>query len=346
MKQRILTGMRPSGKLHLGHWGGALEQWVELQNSNQYDCFWLIADYQVLSDHIIDPNVIRQSVIDVAIDWLAAGLDPEGTSFVVQSYIPEHAELAMLMSFIMKVNELERNPTLKEELKERSRDQLTVGFYAYPVSQIADILLPRAHLVPVGQDQVPHIEFARLAARRFNNIYGEVFPEPHAKVGRVARLVGIDGDAKMSKHLGNAIYLSDDPKTVAKKVMNMFTDPLKKTVADPGHLEHSLATDGVVRMKPHVPFHYLDYFDPDQDDLKDFKERYVKGGVGDTEVKQRLIKLLNTFLAPIRARRVYYEAHPTLVVEALVSGTARAKTIAQQTMEEVREAMRITRYGE
>ena len=214
-KKRILTGIRPTGALHLGHYVGALHNWISLQD--EYDCNFLIADYQALSDHFHETDMIKNSVIDVTLDWLSVGLDPEKSNFVIQSYVPEHAELSMLLSFITPLGMLERNPTLKGELDSLPIERRSAGFYNYPISQIADILLPRAHLVPVGEDQAPHLEMSREIARKFNRMYGEVFPEPETLIGKVGRLSGTDGKGKMSKSQGNVILLSDSKETVEKK---------------------------------------------------------------------------------------------------------------------------------
>ena len=235
LRKRILTGIRPTGALHLGHYVGALENWVRLQD--EYDCFFLIADYQALGDHLDDIDGIRRSVIEVTLDWLAVGLDPQRSTFVVQSYIPEHAELTMLLSMLTPLGMLQRNPTLKAEMQELDTRSPSVGFFNYPVSQMADILLPKAHLVPTGDDQLPHIEMTREVVRKFNRSYGQVFPEPQALMGRVPRLVGLDGQAKMSKSLDNCIYLGDDAGTVTRKVMSMYTDSTRVHTTDPGHVD-------------------------------------------------------------------------------------------------------------
>ena len=326
-KKRILTGIRPTGALHLGHHVGALENWVRLQE--EYECFFLIADYQALGDHLDDIQGIRSSVLEVGLDWLSVGLDPEKATFVVQSYVPEHAELAMLLAMLTPLGMLERNPTLKAERASLPTESLSVGFYTYPVSQVADILLPKAHLVPVGEDQLPHIEMTREIARRFNNRYGEVFPEPQGLVGRVARLTGTDGQAKMSKSLGNVIYLSDDEEMVNQKVRGMYTDPTRIHATDPGHVEGNPVFD------------YHDAFNQDKAEVEELKERYRAGTVGDVEVKKRLATALNAFLAPIRERRAPYEQRPELVREALIEGSRQARKVAQATMAEVRDKMGI-----
>ena len=328
-RKRILTGIRPSGPLHLGHYVGALEQWVRLQH--EYECFFLIADYQV-SDYADDIDLVRTAVFEVALDWLAVGLDPEQGHFVIESLVPEHAELSLWLSWYVGLGRLQRNPTLKAEMAEMERgsaDAVPVAFFTYPIMQVANILMPKAHLVPVGEDQLPHIEMTRELARRFNRRFGEIFPIPEALVGRIPRLVGLDGEAKMSKSLDNAIYLQDDEETVTAKVMRMFTDPTRIHATDPGHVEGNPV------------FMYHDAFNPDTAEVQDLKDRYVAGKVGDVEVKQRLARALNAFMDPIREQRAHYEAHPQLVKEALAAGTRHAKQVAEHTMADVRRALRL-----
>jgi tryptophanyl-tRNA synthetase len=327
-RKRILTGIRPTGPLHLGHYAGALENWVRLQK--EYECFFLIADYQV-SDYADDVDRVRDAVWQVALDWLAVGLDPEGSHYVIESMVPEHAELAVLLSWFMPLGMLQRNPTLKAEMQdlESGKKSVPVGFFIYPLMQVANILMPRAHLVPVGDDQLPHIELSREIARRFNRDFAEVFPEPEPLVGRVPRLVGTDGQAKMSKSLDNAIYLKDDAETVRQKVMSMYTDPTRLRATDPGHIEGNPV------------FMYHDAFNPDTAEVDDLKERYVRGAVGDVEVKKKLIVAINDLLDPIRERRTHFEAHPQLVSEALERGSAAGRAAAQATMEAVRKALRL-----
>lgn len=329
-QERILTGMRPTGPLHLGHYVGALENWVKLQH--EYDSFFLIADYQALGDHIDEIKKIRNSVIDVALDWMSVGLDPDKTTFVIQSYVPEHAELSMLLSMITPIGSIQRNPTLKAEIAQMNKKEFSLGFFNYPASQVADILLPKADLVPVGDDQLPHVELTREVARKFNGLYGHVFPIPRALVGRIPRLVGTDGRSKMSKSLGNCIYLSDSESAVDKKVMRMYTDPTHLRLSDPGHVENNPV------------FIYLDAFHKDEEELSELKKQYRKGGLGDVTLKKMLAYDLNEFLDPIRDRRSYYKAHPELVREALIEGTLRAKKVAEQTMRQVRDAMNISGY--
>ncbi len=333
VKKRILTGIRPTGALHLGHYAGALENWVRLQD--EYECFFLIADYQV-SDYADDIDTVRRSVFEIAMDWLAVGLDPQRSHFVIESLVPEHAELTIWLSWYVGLGRLQRNPTLKaemDELESRSKEAAPVAFFTYPVMQVANILMPKANLVPTGEDQAPHVELTREVARRFNRLFGEVFPEPEGLVGRVPRLVGIDGQAKMSKSLNNAIYLKDDGETVTQKVMRMFTDPTRIHADDPGHVEGNPV------------FMYHDAFNPDKAEVQDLKERYVVGKVGDVEVKQKLARALNALLEPIRERRARYEAQPELVREALGSGSGYARRVAEQTMAEVRAALRLNYLG-
>jgi tryptophanyl-tRNA synthetase len=322
--QRILTGIRPTGPLHLGHYAGALENWVKLQAS--YDCHFLIADYQV-SDHADDLPRVREAVWEVALDWLAVGLDPERSAFVIESLIPEHAELTLWLSWFLPLGMLQRNPTLKAEMEDFGRKSVPVAFFTYPVMQVANILMPRAHLVPVGEDQLPHIELTREVARRFNRQFKEVFPEPEGLVGRVPRLVGTDGQAKMSKSLNNAIYLKDPPDVVTEKVRSMYTDPTRLRATDPGHVEGNPV------------FLYHSVFNPDRAEVADLEERYRRGAVGDVEVKAKLAAALNIFLEPIRERRARFAAHMGLVRDALAAGTERARREAKTTMALVRDAL-------
>ena len=325
-KKRILTGVRPTGAMHLGHYAGALENWLRLQD--EYECFFLIADYQV-SDYADDIDTVRQAVREISCDWLAIGLDPEKGHFVIESLVPEHAELTLWLSWYVPLARLQRNPTLKAEMADLESKSVPVAFFTYPVMQVANILMPKANLVPVGEDQLPHIEMTREIARRFNRLFGEVFPEPEGLVGRVPRLVGVDGNAKMGKSLNNAIYLKDDEATVTKKVMGMFTDPTRLRATDPGHVEGNPC------------FMYHDAFNPDKGEVQELKERYVAGKVGDVEVKQKLARALNAMLDPIRERRAYYESRPEIAREALAAGTAFGKKTAEATMAEVRAALKL-----
>ena len=329
-KKRILTGIRPTGALHLGHYAGALETWLEFQDS--YESFFLIADYQALGDNFDDIEKITDSVKQVTIDWLSVGLDPNKSNFVIQSYVPEHAELTMLLSFVTPLGMLERNPTLKGELDQLSVEKRTVGFFNYPMSQVADILLPRADLVPVGEDQAPHIEMTREVVRKFNRIFEPIFKEPDIKIGRVPRLKGIDGNNKMSKSKGNVIELRFSEDQVNKAVMSKYTDPKRLKATAPGTVEGNPL------------FQYHDAFNPDKEKVEDFKKRYREGTVGDVEVKKDLAEALNNFLSPIREKREYYENNPKEVENALLSGTNNARKIANETMKMVRSAMKIDSY--
>jgi tryptophanyl-tRNA synthetase len=330
-RKRILTGIRPTGALHLGHYAGALENWVRLQHD--YEAYFLIADYQV-SDYADDIQRVRDAVWEVALDWLAVGLDPEGSSFVIESLVPEHTELATLLGWFLPVSMLERNPTLKAEMAameepedgSQERKSVPVAFYTYPVMQVANILMPRAHLVPVGEDQLPHIELTRETARRFNRRFKEVFPEPEGLVGRVPRLVGTDGNAKMSKSRGNTIDLKDPAETVAKKVKRMYAGPPRE-LDEPGKAEENPV------------FLYLDAFDPDATVVAQMKEEYETTGLPNKVLKDRLTVVLNDLLDPFRERRAHYEANMKLVREALEQGTKRGRAIARETMEMVRDAL-------
>jgi tryptophanyl-tRNA synthetase len=323
--------------MHLGHYAGALETWLQLQD--EYECFFLIADYQV-SDYLEDIDTVRAAVMDIAIDWLAIGLDPQRSHFVIESLVPEHAELTVWLSWALPLGWLQRNPTLKAEMADLEQSSpeekgmsVPVAFFTYPVMQAANILLPKADLVPTGEDQSPHVEMTREVARRFNRLFAPVFPEPEGLIGRVPRLVGLDGQAKMSKSLRNTIDLKDDLETVMQKVMSMFTDPTRLRATDPGHVEGNPV------------FMYHDAFNPDTAEVDDLKERYLKGAVGDVEVKQKLARALNTFLAPVRERRAYYEAHPNDVRDVLATGSSYAREVAGRTMREVRDALKLNYLG-
>ncbi len=328
--KRILTGDRPTGPLHLGHYVGSLANRVKLQY--EYDTFLLLADVQALTTNFEHPERLPQDVRQVAEDYLAVGIDPEAVTIVVQSLVPEIAELTVFFSMFVSVNVLRHNPTIKTEAKERGYTDLMLGFLGYPVSQAADITFCKAHLVPVGVDQVPHIEFCRRVVRRFNELYKPVLVEPEALVGEVPRLIGLDGNAKMSKSLNNAIYLSDSPETVQQKVMSMYTDPTRLRATDPGHVEGNPV------------FQYHDAFNSDRAEVEELKDRYRAGRVGDVEVKKRLVKAINQFLDPMRERRAKYQARPELIDEILIAGTKRARETAGQTIAEVREAMSINYF--
>lgn len=330
MKKRVLTGDRPTGKLHLGHFVGSLKNRVALQD--EYEIFVEVADIQALTDNFDNPGKVRENILETTMDNLAVGLDPKKVTFFIQSQIPEIAELTILFMNLVTLERVMRNPTVKTEIAQKfGEHSVPFGFINYPVSQSADILFIRTHLVPAGEDQRPMIELSRDIAEKFNSIYGEVFPLPELKVGDYGRLVGTDGNAKMSKSLGNTIYLSDSAEEVEKKVMNMYTDPTRIKVTDPGHVE-----DNPV-------FIYLDAFSPDDQKLtiNNYKKTYRAGQVGDIEVKKYLIQILNNFLAPIRQKRAEYEKNPDKVKEILLQGTVKTKVEAEQTMKLVRQAMQI-----
>jgi tryptophanyl-tRNA synthetase len=328
MPKRILTGDRPTAPLHLGHYVGSLENRVRLQD--EYDTFVLIADIQALTDNFERPEMLEANVFEVTLDYLAVGLDPHKVKIVVQSMVPELAELTIYFMNLVTVATLERNPTLKEEIKQRNFSKgIPVGFWSYPISQAADITIFKADLVPVGEDQLPMIEQTREIVRRFNRLYKKILIEPRALLGTVARLPGTDGGAKMSKSLGNCIYLGDSPEQVRQRVMSMFTDPTRIHPTDPGHVEGNPV------------FTYHDVFNTDKAEVEDLKDRYRKGTVGDVEVKERLFKALTAFLDPIRARRAEFAAKPELVREIIIEGTRKGRALAQQTMDEVRSAMKI-----
>jgi tryptophanyl-tRNA synthetase len=326
-RKRILTGDRPTGRLHLGHYGGSLLNRVALQS--QYECFFIIADLHTLTtrpekQHIAE---LAEHIYQTVLDYLAVGIDPGRATIFVQSAIPETYELNTLLGMLVSVPRLERVPTLKEMASAAHLEAMPFGLLGYPVLQAADILLPRAHLVPVGKDNESHVEVARELARRFNRLYGDVFPLPAAFIGEVPTLVGTDGQAKMSKSLGNAIYLSDDAQAVTRKVMGMYTDPNRVRADIPGRVEGNPV------------FIYHDTFNPDRDEVNDLKERYQRGKVGDVEVKRRLAHALNAMLDPIRERRAGYASQPRLVEEILAEGNRRMRAEAMQTMRLVREAM-------
>jgi len=326
MKKRILTGDRPTGPLHLGHYFGSLASRVELQD--EYDTFVLVADVQALTDNFDNPIKVRENVLEVVKDNLAVGLDPDKATIFLQSAIPEIAELTVFFSNLVTVARLQRNPTVKDEMRQKKmEDSLPLGFLMYPVSQAADIAIVKADLVPVGEDQIPHIEQTREIVRSFNKIYGKVFPEPEAKVGEMPRLTGVDGKAKMSKSLGNAIYLKDTPEELKTKINRMYTDPTRLKATDPGHLEGN------------VVFMYLDIFMKDKNKLDLLKEDYKKGQVGDVLIKNYLFNEINVFLTPIREKRAAIS--DKMALDILKEGTDRAKLVAKETMREVREAMRL-----
>ncbi len=328
MTRTVLTGDRPTGPLHLGHYVGSLRNRVALQR--EYETFVLIADLQALTDHADNPALIRQSVLEVALDYLAVGIDPAVAAIVVQSHVPELAELTMYFLNLVTVARLQRNPTVKDEMRQKGFEaDVPAGFFVYPVSQAADITAFGAHLVPVGADQVPMIEQTVEIVRRFNRLYGPVLVEPEGLVPDVGRLPGTDGATKMGKSLGNAIFLSDPADVVARKVMGMFTDPGHLRPTDPGRVEGNPV------------FAYLDAFDPDVSAVAELKARYRAGGLGDVPLKRRLVDVLESFLGPIRARRAAFADHPEHVRAILREGTARGRARAVATLTTVRRAMQL-----
>lgn len=348
MSDIILTGDRPTGRLHLGHYVGSLRNRVRMQNESEYDKMYvMIADSQALTDNFDNPEKIRENLIEVALDYLSVGINPDKVSIFIQSQVSELTELTFYFLNLVTLSRLERNPTVKTEIKQKSFEtSLPAGFLIYPVSQAADILLFDANIVPVGEDQEPMLEQAREIARSFNNIYGKTFIEPKAvlpesKLAR--RMPGIDGAAKMSKSLGNAIYLADDKKTVKKKVMAMYTDPDHINIDDPGKVEGN------------VVFTYLDVFAndshfekylPDYKNLDELKAHYKKGGLGDVKCKKLLIKVLEEELEPIRKRRAEYEKDIEGVFEILRKGTADARTQGAKKLNEVKKAMGIDYFND
>lgn len=330
-KEIILTGDRPTGKLHIGHYIGSLKNRVMLQNTGKYDSYIMIADTQALTDNARNPEKIRNSLIEVALDYLAVGLDPEKSTIFVQSQIPALFELTTDYMDLVTLSRLERNPTVKTEIKQKGfGDSLPVGFLTYPVAQAADITAFKATLVPVGDDQEPMLEQTREIVRSFNRTYNvDVLVEPkgYFPPKGQGRLPGLDGNAKMSKSLGNAIYLSDDAETVKKKVMSMYTDPNHIHVEDPGQVEGNTV------------FTYLDVFDPDKDTVAQLKEDYQKGGLGDVKIKRYLNKVLEAELAPIRERRQKYAESLDAVYDMLYQGSQKANQVADQTLQEVRDAI-------
>jgi tryptophanyl-tRNA synthetase len=320
--------MRPTGKLHLGHLVGALQNWARLQE--QYECFYFSADWHALTSEYADTSGITESVIDNFADWIAAGIDPERSTLFIQSLVPEHAELHLLFSMVVPIPWLERVPTYKEQQEQiTDRDLSTYGFLGYPLLQTADVVIYNAHYVPVGDDQVPHLELSREVVRRFNNMYGEVFVEPQPLLTQMSRLPGID-NRKMSKSYNNAINLSDDAETVRQKVRQMYTDPKRVRADIPGTVEGNPV------------FMYHDAFNRDLAEVEDLKTRYREGKVGDVEVKTKLAKAINALLDPMRERRAAALADPRRLRELVFDSSVRARVVAAETMARVRDAMKIS----
>ena len=327
-KQRVLSGMRPTGKLHIGHYVGALQNWVTLQQ--QYDSYHCVVDWHALTSHYADTSEIVATTFDNVADWIGAGLDPEKSTFFIQSLVPEHAELYLLFQMVTPIPWLERVPTYKEQIEQLSeKDLSTIGFLGYPLLQAADITAYDAHWVPVGDDQVPHLELTREVVRRFNNFYPSAnLVEPQPLLTPTSRLPGLD-NRKMSKSYNNTIDLSDDVKTVQNKVRQMYTDPKRVRADIPGTVEGNPV------------FMYHDAFNPDKDEVEDLKTRYRAGKVGDVEVKTKLAAAINAMLDPIRERRQQALARPGYIREVLMEGSKKARGVARQTMDRVRDAVKL-----
>lgn len=338
MKQVILTGDRPTGRLHLGHYIGSLKNRVELQNSGEYDTFIMIADIQALTDNAKNPTKVHDNVLEVALDYLAVGIDPTKSTIFIQSQIPALSELTVYYMNLVSLSRLERNPTVKTEIKSKEFGEgVPVGFVVYPISQAADITAFKANLVPVGADQAPMIEQTREIVRSFNATYGDTLIEPEALIPSDAtsqRLPGIDGSAKMSKSLNNGIYLSDDSDTLRSKVMSMYTDPDHIRIEDPGKIAGNMV------------FTYLDIFATDKEKVAEMKEHYQRGGLGDVAVKKYLFEVLDELLTPIRGRREELAKDPEAIRQILLEGSAKANVVANQTLREVRAAIGLNYFGE
>ena len=323
-----MSGMRPTGKLHLGHLVGALRKWTELQD--QYECFYFVADWHALTSEYANTEQLTSYAYDNVTDWIAAGVDPERSTLFIQSLVPEHAELYLLLSMVVPTPWLERVPTYKEQIEQLAeKDLSTIGFLGYPLLQGADVIIYGAQYVPVGDDQVPHLELTREVVRRFHGFFGELFVEPQPLLTRFPRLPGLD-NRKMSKSYSNTIDLSDDEATVRKKVMKMYTDPKRIRADIPGTVEGNPV------------FLYHDAFNPDTAEVDDLKARYRLGQVGDVEVKEKLARALNGVLEPMRARRAELRTQPGRIREILFDGSSRARAMAAETLTRVREAVRIS----
>ncbi len=343
MKQIILTGDRPTGRLHVGHYVGSLKERVRLQNSGKFDeIYIMIADAQALTDNAEHPEKVRDNIIQVALDYLACGLDPEKTTIFIQSMVPQLTELSFYYMNLVTVSRLQRNPTVKSEIQMRNFEaSIPVGFFCYPISQAADITAFKATSVPAGEDQMPMIEQCREIVHKFNSVYGETLVEPQIILPQnqaCLRLPGIDGKAKMSKSLGNCIYLSDEPEDIRKKVMSMFTDPNHLRVEDPGKVEGNpvfIYLDAFSR-----PEHFAEFL-PEYNNLDELKDHYRRGGLGDVKVKKFLNSVIQAELAPIRERRKEWEQHLPDVYDILAEGSRRAEATAAKTLADVRHSMKI-----
>lgn len=330
-QQIVLTGDRPTGKLHLGHYIGSLLQRVELQD--KYKQYVMVADMQALTDNAEHPEKVRNNVLEVTLDNLAVGVDPAKTTFFIQSQIPEIAELTMYFLNLVTLARLKRNPTVKDEMKQKGYgENVPAGFLMYPVSQAADILFCKANFVPVGEDQLPVLEQVNEIIEKFNRFYGETFQKIKPLLSETPRLPGIDGKAKMGKSLGNVISLADSPEVIEEKVMQMYTDPDHIHAKDPGKVEGN------------VVFTYLDAFDQDKKEAAKLKKQYQKGGLGDVEIKKRLTDILQKLISPIREKREYLAKDPKHIMSILRGGTKKARSIAQKTLKEVKQAIQINYF--
>lgn len=348
MAKIILTGDRPTGRLHVGHYAGSLKGRVELQNSGEYDkIFIMIADAQALTDNFDNPEKVRQNILEVALDYLSVGLDPAKSTLFIQSQISELTELTFFYMNLVTVSRLQRNPTVKSEIQMRNFEaSIPVGFFCYPISQASDITAFKATTVPVGEDQLPMLEQTKEIVRTFNRIYGETLVEPDILLPKnkaCLRLPGTDGKAKMSKSLGNCIYLADDEKTVEAKIKDMYTDPEHIRVSDPGHIEGNTVFTYLDAFSK--PEHFAEYL-PDYANLDELKEHYQKGGLGDVKIKKFLTKIMQEELAPIRARRKEYEKDIPAVYEILRKGSEAARTVAAETLSDVKRAMKIDYFAD
>jgi tryptophanyl-tRNA synthetase len=327
MTKRVVSGMRPTGKLHLGHLVGALQNWQALQA--QYECFYFVADWHALTSNFADTGDIVESAVDNIADWIGAGVDPERSTLFVQSMVPEHAELYLLLQMVTPIPWLERVPTYKEQIEQLAdKDLSSIGFLGYPLLQTADVIIYNAHFVPVGEDQVPHLELSREVVRRFHNFFGDVFVEPKALLTPTPRLPGLD-NRKMSKSYNNTIDLSDDAETVKRKIRSMYTDPKRVRADIPGTVEGNPV------------FVYHDAFNPNRAEVEDLKARYREGTVGDVEVKTKLATAVNAMLDPIRERRAAALARPGYIREVLIDGSRKAQGIARDTLDRVRSAVKL-----
>lgn len=348
MSKIILTGDRPTGKLHVGHYVGSLKGRVQLQNSGKYDeVFIMIADAQALTDNADNPEKVRQNIIEVALDYLSCGLDPVKSTLLIQSQIPELCELSFYYMNLVTVSRLQRNPTVKSEIQMRNFEaSIPVGFFTYPVSQAADITAFKATTVPVGEDQLPMLEQTKEIVRKFNSIYGETLVEPEVLLPSnqaCLRLPGIDGKAKMSKSLNNCIYLSDSADDVKKKIMNMFTDPNHLKVSDPGKVDGNPV---FIYLDAFCQEHHFEEFLPEYANLDELKAHYTRGGLGDVKVKRFLNEVIQEELEPIRKRRKEYEKDIPAIYEILKKGSEKAEEVAAKTLSEVKSAMKINYFDD